>query len=221
MHLFLFSLQAGPRAIQEFAAMLSPVEAERQRRFKFQHLRDQFAVAHGITRQILGKCLGLPGGRIKMETAENGKPFLPGHPELQFNLSHSGNVGLLGVTLHSAIGVDIEVARPMPDGEKIAGQFFSVSERQALAATPAGGRKAAFFRCWTRKEAYIKATGQGLSMPLHSFDVSLDRDAGFASEGPERDWTLRDVSPSTSFIAAVAVQSLPVSWHFWRITSAI
>lgn len=217
VHLFAFELSAPAPILDRLGESLSPPERDQRSRFAFPRLGDQYAVAHGTMRAVLARCLDQPGQRLRIEAAKGGKPWLPDHPSLQFNLSHSGDMALLGVALAHPIGVDIEAVRAMPDAAAIATRFFAAGECDALAALPEGERTPAFFRCWTRKEAYVKALGTGLATPLDSFRVSLDAQAGFVSSGEESRWTLRDASLSAAYAAAVCMPNGALPLHFWRI----
>ncbi len=128
-------------------------------------------------------------------------------PELQFNVSHAGGLVLIAVTRGCEVGVDIENVRELKDIDLIARRFFSVRENAALQQLPATHRPEAFFRCWTRKEAFIKASGEGLSRPLDSFDVALDGPAALLRvDGDDASrWTLHDVYPAPGYTGAVAV----------------
>ena len=139
-----------------------------------------------------------------------GKPSLPG--DIEFNLSHAGGIALLAICQARRIGVDIEAFRPNVKCEQLAKHFFSPAEVAALMAVCDEQRRAAFFACWTRKEAYVKALGKGLSMPLDAFDVSLtpgvrprliaDRD----NPATELGWRLEALTPAAGFAAALAVE---------------
>ncbi len=141
----------------------------------------RFTVAHGRLRLLLASVLGMAPGEIEFAAGRHGKPYLAGvaaGSDLCFNLSHSGDVGLVGWAQGRDIGVDVEVWRPMRDEAALVRRYFSPAEIAAYEALPAAGRTEGFFNCWTRKEAYIKAVGRGLGLPLDSFDVSLDSGAG-------------------------------------------
>lgn len=157
-------------------SLLSEAEQARAARFLSPLHRDRFAVAHGRLREILAERLGVPPEALQFGQAEHGKPHLAG-PEarsrLQFNLSHSGDRGLVGWAENRHLGVDIELWRPLGDEAALVRRFFSPAENAAYAALPEPERTQGFFECWTRKEAYIKAVGRGLGLPLDSFDVAF------------------------------------------------
>lgn len=138
-------------------------------------------MAHGRLRQLLSSVLGMAPENLEFAAGPHGKPHLAGAAAgsgLHFNLSHSGDVGLVGWAQGRDIGVDVEVWRPMRDEAALVHRYFSTAEIAAYEALPAASRTEAFFNCWTRKEAYIKAVGRGLGLPLDSFDVSLDSGSG-------------------------------------------
>lgn len=174
--LFPLDIPAPERA--ELQALLGPDERARAARFLFPQLAERFTVAHGRLRQLLGEVLGAAPAALEFTTAAHGKPLLAGafaDADLHFNLSHSDGWGLVGFSRGRHIGVDVEQWRAMRDERALVRRFFSASENAAYDALAAAERSEGFFNCWTRKEAYIKAVGRGLGLPLDSFDVSLGR----------------------------------------------
>lgn len=153
---------------------LSADERQRAERFHFQHHREQFVLARGALRDLLGRYLGQPAGALGFRYGTHGKPALAWPAsELCFNLSHSHELALIAVARGRELGVDVEQCAPMRDQAAVARQVFADAELQALAALPEELRSAGFFNAWTRKEALIKAHGEGLSLPLKQFAVSL------------------------------------------------
>ena len=206
---------------QKLWALLSENERQRARRFRFQTDRERYAAAHGWLRIVLGRYLDVEASQVRFRNSSLGKPFLDsesGDTMLRFNLSHSRDLALYAVTWGREVGIDLEYMHPDLADESIARRFFSPEEVRALAALPAGERKDAFFACWTRKEAYIKARGQGLSLPLDRFDVSLTPGAPARLLGTEGDpqeacrWSLRALEAAPGYAAALAVEG-----HVWRI----
>ena len=157
-------------------AFLDERELARAGRFRFERDRKRFAFFRAAIRLILGRYVGRPPRELRFAYSPEGKPSLAGRPAddfLEFNLAHSEDVALLAVGRGRRIGVDLERIRDERDTDEIAERFFSRDEVRALRALAPDQRRKAFFSCWTRKEAYVKARGDGLSMPLSSFSMSL------------------------------------------------
>jgi 4'-phosphopantetheinyl transferase len=156
-------------------AKLSADEVGRARRFVFEHDRHRFIAAHAALRQLLGQHSGQAGERLRFVAGRFGKPALVSAPDgLHFNLSHSQGTGLVALSTRDEPGVDIEVVRPMNDALALAEAYFSPAEQAALAACPETQRDRAFFVCWTRKEACLKAVGIGLDLALDGFEVGIE-----------------------------------------------
>jgi 4'-phosphopantetheinyl transferase len=167
----------------------------------------------------LGRSLQIEPREIQFVAGAQGKPAIAGGPE--FNLAHSGDVALIALARDRAVGVDVEQVRAMPDADGIAARFFSAGEQAALAALPAAERQAAFFNIWTRKEAFIKATGAGLSFPLDGFTVSLgageDDCLLSAAGGPAvaARWRVQALSAPPGYAAAVAAEGRDWRLRLW------
>ncbi|MBV8073268.1 MAG: 4'-phosphopantetheinyl transferase superfamily protein [Acidobacteriaceae bacterium] len=155
--------------------LLSPEERERAGRFHFEHLRTSYIAAHGAVRILLERYSGIPAAEIQYRFGPKGKPSIWPAGSLEFNLSHSGFVMLVAVAFGCQLGVDLEQVRPVPELRDIARRFFCEEEVAELETLPVDEQERAFFICWTQKEAYLKATGEGLSAPLDSFRVPLGR----------------------------------------------
>jgi 4'-phosphopantetheinyl transferase len=191
---------------------LDPDEQERASRFL--HPRDaaRYAAARSLLRRLLGAYVGEKPGRLRIEKGPHGKPRLGGlhgeHP-LRFNLSHAGGRAIYAVTSRTELGVDVEVLREVPDALEIAERFFSADEARCLRGFSVGERDQAFLRCWTRKEAFVKALGQGLSHPLDTFSVSLAEEAEvelrFAGGGAVSH-RLLSFRPDEQHVAALALE---------------
>jgi 4'-phosphopantetheinyl transferase len=195
-------------------ATLSRDERERAGRFRFDVHRDRFVVARGLLREILGAFLGVSPARLAFEYGPHGKPSLAAPfaaEDLRFNVSHAGGLALYAVTRGAEVGVDVEAVGELPGAEDIAARFFSAREQADLLSLGPARRTEAFFACWTRKEAFLKATGDGLARPLDSFDVSLvpglparlERVEGEPREAGR--WSLAEVRPAPGLVGAVAV----------------
>ena len=149
---------------------MSSEEHERAHRFHFEADRKRGVLARGLLRLLLGRCLGQRPEQVHFKYNELDKPILAGglHPAVQFNVSHSGDLVLIALSRGRAVGVDVEYMRMDLAMEEIAARFFSAAECSALATVTPALRSSAFFACWTRKEAYLKARGDGLSLPSRS-----------------------------------------------------
>ena len=218
VHVRSVDLDADPDAFME---LLSDAERERAARFHFDIHRRRYVVSHGALRRILAEELGVAPAALVFSEGERGKPGLPAHAELHFNLSHSASCALVALTRAAPVGVDVEQRRPMEYAETIARRYFSPAEIVAFDALPAAERLRAFYRCWTRKEAYLKATGEGLALPLVGFDVTLapDEPARFLRvddrHEPETGWALFDLRPAGDFAAALALPLTDVRVRAW------
>ena len=167
MHVWRASLNLPASQIERLGQTLSTDEWSRANRFAFQKDRDHFVAARGILRAILGHYLDEAPNRLRFSYNPFGRPALAGEPEgLRFNVSHSHGRALIAVTGGRSVGVDVERIRPDVTYEQLARRFFSPREVAALLALPENLRRKAFFTCWTCKEAYVKARGEGLSIPL-------------------------------------------------------
>ncbi|HET8672337.1 MAG TPA: 4'-phosphopantetheinyl transferase superfamily protein [Thermoleophilaceae bacterium] len=194
------------------ATTLSDDERARAARFHFDRDRRRFIAGRALLRSLLGNYLETPPHKVAFRYDPNGKPRLTGG-ELSFNVSHSHSAAVFAFTSERGIGVDIERHPAPDDGDAVARHFFAAAEVTMLDSLPAAARSAAFLRCWTRKEAYIKARGDGLSLPLDSFEVSLAPGAGPALLATRPDpveagrWSLVDLSRHCpGYVAALAFE---------------
>jgi len=196
-------------------SVLSPDETARAGRFHFEKDRTHFTRCRSALRSLLAGYLAIPAPEIRFEYLSSGKPQLAAgqNPRaLQFNVSHSANMALIAVGSEHRLGVDIERVRSDVDTAELSERFFSLRERAGLQALPEHLRVPGFFACWTRKEAFLKATGDGLSFPLADFSVTAhpDRDPeleevnGNAQAG--RQWFLADLSVAEGYRATVALE---------------
>ncbi len=202
--------------VERLAQYLSPEEAARSRRFLREVDRQRFVISHAAVRTILGAYLGAPPNRVELTVRVGGKPELassPPFPPLCYNLSHSEEMAMVAVALDREVGVDIERLRPFLDIEEIVERYFAPGEQATWRELPDRERLDAFFRCWTRKEAYLKARGIGLSSGLDQVEVSFapgetarllrDQSLGQLSDG----WQMYDVSPpGKGYMAACVVE---------------
>ena len=199
-----------PEGWQGEAPALSSEERARAARLVFDSDRAHFRFHHTALRTILAGYLGLAPAWVPLVISGNGKPALaPPWDGWRFNLSHSGPAALVGVSQGRPVGVDIERIRPMPAALGIARRFFSRGEQEALEALAPREREPAFFACWTRKEAFLKATGEGLGRGLGGFTLPVDPD----DPGPwpvAEGWTVLALPPVPGYACAAAVEGGPV-----------
>jgi 4'-phosphopantetheinyl transferase len=192
VHLWSVRLDPPAERVEALGRSLAQDERDRANRFRFDRHRRQYIVGRGALRALLAAYSGTRPELVRFTYGPRGKPFLEGSTDLFFNLSNSDEMALVGFVRGREIGVDIEYLKPMPDCEQIAERFFSESERVVLRGVPKESKEEAFFNCWTRKEAYLKAVGEGLAAPLDSFDVIL------APGEPPRMLTLRGDAAAAS-----------------------
>lgn len=215
------SLHFQADSVKWIESTLSADETERAARFHFPADRDRFIAAHGSLRDILGRYLHCKPGELTFSINQYGKPVLKSH-KLEFNLSHSSDFVLVAVTQGRKVGVDVERIRQGISSYVIARQYFSKSEVAELEALPLEKREVAFFTCWTRKEAYIKAQGSGLSLPLESFDVSLtpNEPAILRATRPDPQeavrWTLLSLQVDPRYASAVVVEGKNLQFRLWN-----
>ncbi len=212
---WLFDLDADTHAGDGFD-VLSGEEQLRADRFLQHRDRSRFVSAHVMLRRLLSRQTGDEPQHLVLTASADGKPALADcgmAARCAFNLSHSGRWGLVGLSRAGAIGVDIEMCRPLPDACAIARAHFSTAEQAALFSLPEGKRREAFYACWTRKEAYTKAIGTGLATPLNRFEVAFAPGEAAAlrsidgSPTRAQRWTLADLDSRGGSCAAVAVRA--------------
>ncbi|MEM9929908.1 MAG: 4'-phosphopantetheinyl transferase superfamily protein, partial [Bacteroidota bacterium] len=186
VHLWRIRLQAPPEQLQVDREMLAADEQARADKFHYLHDRNEFIIARATLRRLLGNYLDMPPASLVFQYSEYGKPELALDSQLQFNLSHAGSFALIGFTSDRAIGVDLEPVDNLIELARLTSRFFSPAEAQQVLQLPVAEQPPAFFRTWTRKEAFIKAHGQGLRLPLDQFAVTVALDAPLKIE--QIDW---------------------------------
>jgi 4'-phosphopantetheinyl transferase len=225
VHIWRARLDLPEELIQAFEQTLADDERTRAMRFRFAKDRRHFSAARGILRMLLGRYLVQQPAQLQFRYNQYGKPFLLDEDDehiLRFNVSHSHGLALYAFTRGREVGIDIEYMQPDRAELSIAQRFFSPYEVEELRAVPAEQQAQAFFFCWTRKEAYIKARGLGLSLDLNVFDVSLApgepaallniREPGQRLE----DWSLQNLEPGPGYAAALAVNGSPSRFACWQ-----
>jgi 4'-phosphopantetheinyl transferase len=220
VHVWCGFLDLSKSIIHKFMNFLSADEQIRANRFYFLKDKNRFVAARGMLRKLLSCYLGVEPNDVHFQYSQHGKPSL--HPDMdvlklpicaskiKFNVSHSNKIALFGFTKFREIGIDVEYVQHLPDADKIAKRFFSPQEN--LIYQELTKKQAAFYHCWTRKEAFIKAIGEGLSYPLDKFEVSfLPNDEpcikhinGDKNQGKR--WSLKGLEPYPGYIGAIAVE---------------
>src|SRR2546425_7227123 len=222
VHVWRVWLDQEPSTIEACLEILSPDERIRARKYHFHRDFEHFVVARAVLRHILSRYANVSPHEIEVIYDQYGKPRLRScATPLGFNLSHAKGIALYAISQVHAIGVDIEYARANSSGDEIARQFFSANEVASLCSLPSGLRTVAFFNCWTRKEAYIKARGEGLSHPLDRFTVSIIPGQParllMADDPTETSrWTLMDLSAGAGYVASLAVEGRVRTLRHWQ-----
>ncbi|HUS12205.1 MAG TPA: 4'-phosphopantetheinyl transferase superfamily protein [Pyrinomonadaceae bacterium] len=205
---------------EKLKPLLAADEIARAERFHFEKDRKHYIVARALLRKLLAVYLRTTAAEVRFDYTEKGKPSLEGVQNnlLNFNLAHSHGKALYAFSRGRKLGIDLEFIREDFGGQEIAERFFSQSEIAALGNVPSGLSKQAFFNCWTRKEAYIKARGEGLSMPLDVFDVSLAPGEAAALLRNHKEpaevarWSMQSVCVPLGYVAALVVEG-----HSWNL----
>jgi 4'-phosphopantetheinyl transferase len=229
VHVWRASLNMAESGLAKLRQILSPDERERADRFRFEADRRRCVIGRAHLRLLLGEILDLPASGLRFEYDEFGKPGLTSMQRLplQFNVSHSDDLILIAIAMGRAVGIDVERIRTDLDVDGIAERFFSADECKTLASLSGHGRYEAFFTCWTRKEAYVKARGVGLSLPLDQFDVSF-----LPNEEPRllatrhdpaeaRRWKLFGLDLSSDYAAALAAPGSNWKLKCWNCHPSI
>ena len=214
VHVWRAPLDVDDARRARLADVLSPDEHARAARFRFDRDRRRFVAARGRLRLLLSRYLDQVPESIAFAYGTQGKPSVP---SLAFNVSHAGDLALYAFARSRRVGVDVEPVRPLDDADRIVDRFFSALETAAYRALPDAARAAAFVTCWTRKEAFIKALGEGLSHPLDAFDVTVRADEPARLLATRREtvaaaqWAMQAVPVGAGYAATVAADGPP--WH--------
>jgi 4'-phosphopantetheinyl transferase len=216
-HVWCISLDEDPDALLQLQSLLSPSERERAGRFRFENLRHRFIVGHASLRLLLSQYAGCAPRDLEFTFGAHGKPAIAKprlEPELHFNLSHSQNLALLAVSRIGLTGVDLEQIRPMRDARELVARFFSPRESREFAQLSESEQPRAFFNLWTRKEALLKATGEGIAYSLNKVEVTFRpgepaRLLALPENANGGEWFLKHLEPASGFVGAVIVQAAP------------
>jgi 4'-phosphopantetheinyl transferase len=193
--------------------LLDPEEAERASLLARRADVERFVLGRGVVRVVVAGLFGVEAKKIRLHAGDRGKPFLPDHPELRFNVAHSGDVVVVAVRRAVEVGVDVEQIRPEAVDSVLARRFMTASELESMAALDPTSAIERFFEVWVRKEAYVKGLGRGLSLGLETFSVSLGSEAPQPVDDPRSSetWSTLGLSVESGHRAAVA--SAGTDWH--------
>ncbi len=225
VHVWCLALDLPDANITALRSILSLEEETRAARYLFDKHRRRFIACRGQVRQILAGYLNADPREVRFRYGTKGKPAL-GTPwsgsEIEFNISDSHELALCALCLNRDLGVDLEYVRRPTDFDGLAERFFAPGEVNVLRSLPEDQRLAAFFNCWTRKEAVLKAVGIGLGMPLNRVEVTLaPHDAAqvlvFADDAPlSPPWWLQNLDPAPNYVGALASRGTPLEVMKWR-----
>jgi 4'-phosphopantetheinyl transferase len=227
VHVWRVRLDAIPSRVQQLIKVLSADEQRKARRFHFDKHRRRYVVSRAMLRIILGRFyLDLEPHKLEFRYGQYGKPYISDHfpgRKLCFNIADSHELAMYALTPNDDIGIDVEFQRELTDADDIATHYFSSGEIAAFQSLPEKTKQKGFYNCWTRKEAFIKAIGKGLSFPLDKFEVSLVPGETARIISIEGDavkaklWTLESLDPGNGYIAALAVQKSGLNLRCWQL----
>ena len=222
---WLTSTDVPDTRVQAVARSLSRAELARAQKFRSRSGYREYVVTRGLLRQVLSSVAGLDPSRADFHYGEHGKPALNARvsgESVAFNVSHSHGLALVALTLGGRLGVDLEKIRPEVEWRDLARRYFSEAECRALERRPEKDALKAFFTCWTRKEAFVKALGAGVSYGLKEFDVSIDPEEDYAAltiRSQDEDaagWLVKHLPVPDSHVAALAVDRPACRFRLWR-----
>jgi len=219
LHVWRASLDLPAELLQRLAKTLSANEHERAGKFLIARTRERFVAARGLLRQLLGMYLGLDPEKIEFQYGPQGKPSLLARHDsnVSFSVSHSQAMGLFAFCSGREVGVDVEEVKEDFKGMQIASHFFSGEEIAGLAKLPPEQADKAFFECWTGKEAYVKARGEGLSFPLRNFSIGFVNREQVLRDEMGRAWSCYALEPAPGFAGAVvaAGEGWTLKYYDW------
>jgi 4'-phosphopantetheinyl transferase len=207
VHLWRVNLQVAPEQITKFTEILSEDEKLRANSFKFVEHKNRFIVARGYLREIISYYLQISSQEIVFQYSDRGKPIIKNsqNSNLQFNVSHSQDLALYAFTQNHLIGVDLEYLRNNVECAKIAQRFFTSTESQLINSLPQDKQPQTFFHFWTIKEAYLKATGEGLVGGLDTVEITIDSSDEVIIKAIDNNWFFSSFIPQDDFMATVAI----------------
>jgi 4'-phosphopantetheinyl transferase len=224
VHVWRASLEVTNHEYSTMRGVLSAEEREHALRFAFEKDRRRWVVAHGVLRMLLSSYLLIDPANLRFSSNPYGKPSVappPGEDRLQFNMAHSVDLALYAFSYGQRIGIDVEYMRKNVEYEQLARSYFSPREYTTLKTLPPPVQHEAFYLCWSRKEAYLKGIGKGLSISLATFDVSLvpGEPAALLASQEDSDapgiWLLYDLAPGVNYAGALAVEGISKQISCW------
>ena len=223
LHVWRASIDVPSLLLRRFESTLHANEKERAEKFLVPQGRERFVAARGILRELLATYLEIDPEKVDLQYGPQGKPSLSAAHKSQicFSVSHSQGMGVFAFARGCEVGVDVEQIRANFKGMEIASHFFSSEEIAALAKLPPELATEAFFGCWTRKEAYVKARGQGLSIPLRSFTVRFEDSQQLLRDEEGAPWNCYGLGPAAGFAGAVVAKGENWSLKYWEWSAGI
>ncbi len=222
-HIWLARVDVHKNNISLYKSLLPSEELVRAGKFVRRDDRDSYLLSRVALRDIVSRYLNVGFNDVSFFRNEYGKPFIAkeiNRENMECNLSHSGDIVLIGMSKGGKIGIDIERIREMDEMDALVRDYFSTIEQEYFKSLSPGEKIGAFFACWSRKEAYIKARGKGLSYPLDSFSVSVGPgdDAALLHDDHENisEWSLKDIAYSPDYAGAVAVKGRNLDYRYYR-----
>ena len=225
IHLWASYLDLEPTVLEAFMASLAEVERLRAKTFRFKQHQNRFIAGRGLLRLILSQYLQIESDRVEFQYNAQGKPNLSSTFEssgIHFNLTHSEGIALLAVTRIGPVGIDVERIRMINDAKELVNRFFSESESDSFQNLGLNEKRIAFFNLWTCKEAFLKATGEGITQLLNQVEVSFrpGKPARLIAVSGDSEraslWSVHNLSPAPDFAAAVAIQAENVRLRCWK-----
>jgi 4'-phosphopantetheinyl transferase len=219
IHVWRANLDFESASLRALETTLAPAEQSRADRFRFPQDRSAFIATRGILRELLGKYVSRAPAELVFDYGDRGKPSLHASSDqsIQFNVSRSHDLALLAFAPGQSVGIDVELVRPDFASTEIAQRYFSPQEIDELKSLPPQSLAEGFFLCWTRKEAYVKARGEGMQIPLNSFRVSLTpgQPARLESTDCAR-WSLHSITPDPRYVGALVVEGKAALIRYWN-----
>ncbi|MDJ0846653.1 4'-phosphopantetheinyl transferase family protein [Crocosphaera sp.] len=222
VHLWKTNLEQSSINVENSFKLLNAAEKNKAQRFRFEKHQKRFTIARSSLKRILSLYLSITPQKVEFKYNDYGKPQLLeqiNKIDLQFNVSHSENIAIYGITCHYLIGVDVEYIRPMPEAESLAKRFFSQNEFEHISRLSPEEKNREFFKLWTAKEAYLKAIGQGIGGGLEKVEIATDEPVRFVNlpETHQINYKLSYLNPHPNYLGAIAVENNQQIYHYWEL----